>query len=161
PSLRGELVRVKVDQVVLARDPDRVLCEPILAGGKKCAVEVGIAYDTRCVTALGDTGPGIGVRGVRDALNLGMMVARPGIGFPAAVHLERFGSPARLALTDEPRLASVGGSGMLTLVAPPSQLAEALVTGSVTVRPPRSVQVLLSGRVRPFVCVRDVGLELM
>ncbi|HEY2409299.1 MAG TPA: aconitase family protein [Polyangiaceae bacterium] len=161
PNLKGEFVRVKVDQVVLARDPDRVLSEPILASGKKCAVEVGIAYDTRCVTSLSDTGPGIGARGVRDALNLGMLVARPGIGFPAAVHLERFGSPARLALTDEPRLASVGGAGMLTLVVPPSQLAEALVTGSVSVRPLRSVQVLLSGRVRPFVCVRDVGLELM
>ena len=152
---------MKVDQVVLAREPDRTLAEAVLAGAKKCAVEVAIAYDTRCVTAITDTAPGLSSRGVRDALNLGMLIARPGIGFPAAVHLERFGSPARLALTDEPRLASVGGAGMLTLVVPPSQLAEALVTGSVVLRPPRSVQVLLSGRVRPFVCVRDVGLELM
>jgi aconitate hydratase len=161
PNLSGDLVRVKVDQVVLAREPDRTLAEAALAGAKKCAVEVAIAYDTRCVTAISDTAPGLSARGVKDALNLGMLIARPGIGFPAAVHLERFGSPARLALTDEPRLASVGGAGMLTLVVPPSQLAEALVTGSVVVRPPRSVQVLLSGRVRPFVCVRDVGLELM
>jgi len=161
PNLNGDLVRVKVDQVVLAREPDRTLAEPVLVGAKKCAVEVAIAYDTRCVTALSDTSPGLSLRGLKDALNLGMLIARPGIGFPAAVHLERFGSPARLALTDEPRLASVGGAGMLTLVVPPSQLAEALVTGSVLVRPPRSVQVLLSGRVRPFVCVRDVGLELM
>ena len=161
PNLNGDLVRVKVDQVVLAREPDRTLAEPALVGAKKCAVEVAIAYDTRCVTALSDTSPGLSQRGLRDALNLGMLIARPGIGFPAAVHLERFGSPARLALTDEPRLASVGGAGMLTLVVPPSQLAEALLTGSVLVRPPRSVQVLLSGRVRPFVCVRDVGLELM
>jgi len=161
PNLNGDLVRVKVDQVVLAREPDRTLAEPALAGAKKCAVEVAIAYDTRCVTALSDTSPGLSQRGLKDALNLGMLIARPGIGFPAAVHLERFGSPARLALTDEPRLASVGGAGMLTLVVPPSQLAEALLTGSVLVRPPRSVQVLLSGRVRPFVCVRDVGLELM
>jgi len=161
PNLNGDLVRVKVDQVVLAREPDRTLAEPVLVGAKKCAVEVAIAYDTRCVTALSDTSPGLSLRGLKDALNLGMLIARPGIGFPAAVHLERFGSPARLALTDEPRLASVGGAGMLTLVVPPSQLAEALLTGSVLVRPPRSVQVLLSGRVRPFVCVRDVGLELM
>jgi len=161
PNLNGDLVRVKVDQVVLAREPDRTLAEPVLAGAKKCAVEVAIAYDTRCVTAISDASPGLSLRGVKDALNLGMLIARPGIGFPAAVHLERFGSPARLALTDEPRLASVGGAGMLTLVVPPSQLAEALLTGSVLVRPPRSVQVLLSGRVRPFVCVRDVGLELM
>lgn len=161
PNLTGDLVRVKVDQVVLAREPDRTLAEAQLFGAKKCAVEVAIAYDTRCVTALTDAGPGLSARGSKDALNLGLLIARPGIGFPAAVHLERFGSPARLALTDEPRLASVGGAGMLTLVVPPAQLAEALVTGSVLVRPPRSVQVLLSGRVRPFVCVRDVGLELM
>jgi aconitate hydratase len=90
-----------------------------------------------------------------------MLVARPGIGFPAAVHLERFGSPARLTVTDEPRLSAVGGAGMLSLVVPPAQLAEALATGSIAVRPPRSVQVLLSGRIRPFVCVRDVGLELI
>ena len=43
----------------------------------------------------------------------GILIARPGIGFPAPVHLERFGSPARLAVTDDPRLASVGGAGML------------------------------------------------
>jgi aconitate hydratase len=161
PNLNGDLVRVKVDQVVLAREPDRTLIEPALVGAKKCAVEVAIAYDTRCVTAVSDVSPGLSLRGLKEALNVGMLIARPGIGFPAAVHLERFASPARLALTDEPRLASVGGAGMLTLVVPPSQLAEALVTGSVLVRPPRSVQVLLSGRVRPFVCVRDVGLELM
>src|SRR5690606_25255839 len=97
----------------------------------------------------------------RAALQYGMLVARPGIGFPAAVHLERFGSPARLALTDEPRLASVGGAGMLTLTVSPAQLGEALVDGSVLLRPQRSAQVLLSGKRRPFVCVRDVALELL
>ncbi len=50
---------------------------------------------------------------------------------------------------------------MLTLVAAPSQLAEALTHGTIWLRPPRSVQVLLSGRIRPFVCVRDVALELI
>jgi aconitate hydratase len=161
PQLSADLPRVKVDQVILARDPDRVLAEVALLGGKKCMPEVGIAYDSRCVTQIGDPKPGIGARAYRDALALGMLVARPGIGFPAQVHLERFGSPARLALTDEPRLAALGGAGMLTLVAAPAQLAEALVTGAALLRPPRSVQVLLSGRVRPFVCVRDVGLELI
>ncbi len=160
-QLAADLPRIKVDQVILARDPDRVLAEVALLGGKKCVPEVGIAYDTRCVTQGSDPRPGIGARAYRDALTLGMLVARPGIGFPAQVHLERFGSPARLALTDEPRLAALGGAGMLTLVVSPAQLAEALVTGATLLRTPRSVQVLLSGRVRPFVCVRDVGLELI
>lgn len=161
PNLNGDLVRVKVDQIILARDPDRVLGEAVQVGAKKCAVEVAIAYDTRCVTTFQDAGPSIGARAFRDALAMGVLIARPGIGFPAQVHIERFGSPARLAVTDEPRLAALGGAGMLTLVAPPSQLADALATGSFSVRPPRSIQVLLSGRVRPFVCVRDVGLELI
>ncbi|HET9955329.1 MAG TPA: aconitase family protein, partial [Polyangiaceae bacterium] len=161
PNLAGELVRVKVDQVVLARDPAAAMGRVLELGGKKCAVEVGIAYDTACVTTPGDLPSSAAVKSLKEALNLGMLVGRPGIGFPAAVHLERFGSPARLTVTDEPRLAAVGGAGMLSLVVPPSQLAEAIVAGAIWLRPPRSVQVLLSGRVRPFVCVRDVGLELL
>src|SRR4029079_567096 len=72
-----------------------------------------------------------------------------------------FGSPARLAVTDDPRLASVGGAGMLALVVSAGQLGRALACGTVTLRPPRSVQILLSGRMRPFVCARDVALELL
>jgi aconitate hydratase len=50
---------------------------------------------------------------------------------------------------------------MLSLVVSPGQLGHALATGFVWLRPPRSIQVLLTGRVRPFVCARDVALELM
>jgi aconitate hydratase len=158
PELRGDLVRVKVDQVILAREPNRTLAEAVAQGMKKCAVETAVAYDTRCVTM--EVEPP-NERLMKAALAANILFARPGIGFPAAVHLERFGSPARLAITDEPRLASVGGAGMLTLVTSPSQLADALNTGTLWLRPPRSIQVLLSGRIRPFVCVRDVALELV
>src|SRR5262245_25051539 len=161
PSLSGDLLRVKIDQVILSREPERALTEALLAGARKFAVEVAVAYDTRCVTRQGEVPSSAAQRAFRDALGLGLLLVRPGIGFPAAVHLERFGSPARLAVTDDPRLASVGGAGMLAVMAPPAQLAEALATGTVCVRRPRSIQVLLSGRVRPFVCVRDVGLELL
>jgi aconitate hydratase len=91
----------------------------------------------------------------------GIYVARPGIGYPSAVHLERFASPARLCVTDEPRLAGTGGIGMLTLVATPAMLGQALAQGTVFLRPPRSVQVLLSGRLQSFRCARDVALELV
>jgi aconitate hydratase len=163
PNLHGDLVRVKVDQVVLAREPNRSLAEAIQTGMKKVGVEVAIAYDTRCVTN-GDpveSNPNAPSRVSRDALQYGMLIARPGIGYPAPVHLERFASPARLAVTDEPRLAAVGGAGMLTLTVAPSQLGEALASGTLWLRPPRTVQVLLSGRIRPFVCIRDVALELV
>jgi len=159
PSLASELVEVHADQIVLARAPARALGEAIAAGMKKTSAEVAIAYDTRCVT---DANPGLDARATSvETLSHGVLVARAGVGFPAPVHLERFASPARLCVTDEPRLASVGGMGMLALVVPTSSLAQALAQGSVLIRPPVSVQVLLQGRLRPFVCARDVALELL
>jgi aconitate hydratase len=151
-------IEVQVDQVVLARAPVRVHAEALAMGFGKASTEVAIAYEGRCVT---DGGPADETRtAFSEMLAHGMLVARPGAGFAAPVHLERFASPARLCVTDEPRLAGVGGIGMLTLVVPSHLLARALVRGTVTVRPPVSVQVLLTGRLRPFVCARDVGFEL-
>jgi aconitate hydratase len=164
PQLKGDLVRVKVDQVILSRAPARAIAEAIKMGMKKALPEVTIAYDGTCITTDGtqaaaeDGAPNSVATGFPD---LGVLVARAGIGFPAPVHIERFAAPARLALTDDPRLAPVGGVGMLCLVVSPSQLAEAMTTGQVWLRPPRSIQIHLSGRTRPFVCARDVALELI
>jgi aconitate hydratase len=163
PRLEDDLVRVRVDQVILAREPNAVLSEAVASGLKMANVETAVAYDTRCVTASSseelDARPAEQVEG--HALGRGIMIARAGIGFPAAVHLERFAAPARLALTDDPRLLSMGGAGMLTLLGSRVQLAAALRDGVLMVRPPRSIQVLLSGKLHPFVCVRDVALELL
>lgn len=164
PQLRGDVVQVKVDQVILSRAPSRALAEALSAGMKKTPVEAAVAYDSTCITdapslyAVEEGGP----TSVSPELPMhNVPIARPGIGFPGPVHLERFAAPARLALTDDPRLATVGGIGMLSFVVSAAQLGQALATGSVWVRPPRSVQIHLSGRVRPFVCARDVSLELL
>jgi len=155
-----ETIEVKVDQVALARAPGRAFSDALASGLKRTKVEVAVAYDTACVTeadAPRDASRAVPV----DMLSHGLLVARPGIGYPSSVHLERFASPARLCVTDEPRLAAVGGLGMLTFVVPSGQLGQALAHGTILVRPPRSIQVLLSGRVRPFVCARDIALELL
>lgn len=162
PTLSREMVEVKVDQIVLARSALRAVAEAREIGLKKTSAEVAVVYDTLCVS-----GPSSRAyveemqASSAEIMAHGLLVARPGVGFPAPVHLERFASPARLCVTDEPRLASVGGIGMLTLVVSPGMLAQALAQGSILLRPPRSVQVLLSGRTRPFVCARDVALELV
>jgi aconitate hydratase len=157
------MVRAEVDQIVLARAPSRALAAAVAAGLKKPSAEVAIAYDTRCIA--GRSARGADESSTRassaDLLAHGILVARAGVGFPGPVHIERFASPARLCITDDPRLASVGGIVMLALVVPTASLGQALAQGSVLVRPPVSVQVLLSGRLRPFVCARDVALELV
>jgi aconitate hydratase len=158
PTLAGDVVEAQVDQIVLARAPVRAYAEALGAGLKKTSAEVAIAYDGHCVT--GRT-PDEDLRAATpEMLSHGLLVARAGVGFPGPVHLERFASPARLCLTDEPRLGGVGGIGMLTLVVPTASLAHALAQGTVRVRRPVSVQVLLGGRLRPFVCARDIALEL-
>jgi aconitate hydratase len=164
PTLSGDVVLVKVDQIVLARAPLRAIAEAREAGLKKTSAEVAIIYDAHAVTG---SSPASRVHSeemqaaASEVLAHGVVIGRPGVGFPAPVHLERFASPARLCVTDEPRLASVGGIGMLTIVVSPGMLGQALAQGSIQMRPPRSVQVLLSGRTRPFVCARDIALELV
>jgi aconitate hydratase len=157
-------IEVEVDQVVLARAPGAALAQAGAPAGKKTPVEVAVAYDGHCVTGIGAAGSGgVGEGRVASAelLARGVQLARPGVGFPATVHLERFAAPARLCVTDEPRLASAGGIGMLTLVVPTASLGRALAQGTVVLRRPVSIQVLMTGRLRPFVCARDVALELV
>jgi aconitate hydratase len=164
PLLAGDLVQVKVDQVILSRAPARAVAEALAHGMKKTSIETAVAYDGTCMAdaaSLADLVEGGHHVVPPDLPAHNILIARPGIGFPGPVHLERFAAPARLALTDDPRMASAGGVGMLTLVASPAQLGLALATGSVWLRPPRSVQIHLSGRIRPFVCARDVSFELL
>jgi aconitate hydratase len=161
--LEEDIVRVRVDQVILAREPNDILREAAEWGLKKTMVETAVAYDTRCVTsgASDELEHRTPQQVSRSFVNRGIAIARAGIGFPAAVHLERFAAPARLAITDDPRLVAMGGAGMLTLLGSHSQIAGALRDGTIMMRPPRSVQILLSGKLRPFVCVRDLALELL
>lgn len=162
PTLSGDVVQVKVDQIVLTRAPLRAIAEAREAGLKKTSAEVAIVYDTMAVTSTTSRLHSEEMQAAAaEVLAHGIVIGRPGVGFPAPVHLERFASPARLCVTDDPRLASVGGIGMLTIVVSPGMLGQALAQGSIQMRPPRSVQVLLSGRTRPFVCARDVALELV
>ncbi|MEO8798997.1 MAG: aconitase family protein [Polyangiaceae bacterium] len=153
PENLGDSVEAKIDHAVVVREPQKVLAEMAKHGAKPTQVEVALGYDGACVTNEGF--PAV------ELIAKGMLVARAGAGFPAAVHLERFASPARLCLTDDPRLAGVGGIGMLSLTVTPQVLGKALATGLVQLRTPRSVQVLLTGRLRPFVGARDVALELI
>jgi aconitate hydratase len=154
----GESTDLLVDQIVVAREHARVIAAAgsALKGSRKIAVELAVAYETRCV-GTDEPAP----RAAEGLLAHGAVLARAGAGFPGPVHLERFASPARLCATDEPRLAGVGGIGMLSLVVPASSLAGALAGGRTSVREPVSVQVQLGGRLRPFVCAVDAAFELL
>ena len=161
PSLSGDLVEAKVDQVVLVAAPRARPREALAAGLKKTPVEVAVAYDGALRHRRRRPATTPRRRARRDCSPHGVLVARAGVGFPAPVHLERFASPARLCVTDEPRLAGVGGIGMLTLV-----VADGVARAGARARHGRRPAAgeragALCGRLRPFVCARDVALELV
>ncbi len=155
PTLDDDLLDVKVDQVVLTTPT--ALRHAVVEGLEATRVETAVAYDGVCVAGPQHTPAELNPLLVQR----GVMLARPGIGFPAAVHLERFAGPGRLALVDDPRLCALGAIGMLTLVAPTPQLSQALCTGRTQLRSLRSVQILITGKLRPFLCAKDAALELV
>ena len=156
----AELMRLPADQVAIVHSPEAVLTHPSVAALERVAVETAVVYEPQCVR-FRNSSRSSGIEFRRNVLRQGMQVAKAGLGFAATVHSERFGGPARLLLTDEPRLAALGATGTLSLVVGPEQLADALCTGSSWVRPMRSLQLLLSGKLRPFVAARDAALELL
>lgn len=138
--------------------PQAALDAAVARGLKRASTEVAVAYETTCVTEHTQTGASE-ARGA--LLARGLVVARAGAGFPAPLHVERFASPGRLCATDAPRFAAVGGVGMLAFEALATDLGAALAGHAVELARPKSVHVLLAGRTRPFVCARDVALELV
>src|SRR5687767_5413591 len=81
PRLDDEIVRVRVDQVILAREPNDILRDATEWGLKKVAVETAVAYDTRCVTtgALDELESRTPQQVARSMLSRGIVIARAGI----------------------------------------------------------------------------------
>lgn len=146
----GEWVEVRIDQLVLTRRATALASPPVAQ-----SLEVAAWYDQRPFSEAGAR-----TDAVLKACDAGLVVGRAGAGFAASVHLERFAGPARLALTDDVRLAALGAVGMLALPATDAQLLSALSSGVARLQQPASVQLTLTGRLRPFVCAKDVALEL-
>jgi aconitate hydratase len=153
----GDRLDVKVDHVALTRDCGATLRLAKEAGIKASPVEVAVAYAPRAI----DDGEADAPATIAAFVAHGITWARSGVGYAAAVHLERFAGPSRICVTDDPRLIGLGGMGMLTYLLSSAELARALTRGTATVQAPRTVQVLVSGKTRPFVNTRDVAFELL
>lgn len=158
------LAKCRVDQLVMARAPRDVVARAQAAGLRESAVELSIAYPPECISLGGPTHGGKR-EGAEEQTSdgpvpTGLLIAQPGAGYAPLVHLERFAAPGRVAVVDDPRLSLLGAIGMLTLVVPPSSLPDVLASGTIEVAEPVSVLVALTGRLRPFVNVKDAGLWL-
>jgi aconitate hydratase len=87
--------------------------------------------------------------------------SKPGNGICHQVHLETFGAPGMTLLGTDSHTPLCGALGMLAIGAGGLDVACAMGGSPYYFPLPRVVQVVLTGRLRPWVAAKDVILELL
>jgi predicted aconitate hydratase len=87
--------------------------------------------------------------------------SKPGNGICHQVHLETFGAPGLTLLGTDSHTPLCGALGMLAVGAGGLDVACAMGGSPYYLPLPRVVQVILTGRLRPWVAAKDVILELL
>jgi aconitate hydratase len=87
--------------------------------------------------------------------------SKPGNGICHQVHLETFGVPGLTLLGSDSHTPLCGALGMLAIGAGGLDVACAMGGSPYYLPLPRVVQVVLTGRLRPWVAAKDVILELL
>ncbi len=95
------------------------------------------------------------------ASKYGILFSRPGNGICHQVHLERFGEPGATLLGSDSHTPTCGALGMLAIGAGGLDVAVAMGGGPYYLQMPRVVQVVLTGKLSPWVTSKDVILELL
>ena len=95
------------------------------------------------------------------AMRYGIRYSRAGNGICHQVHLERFGVPGKTLLGSDSHTPTGGGLGMLAIGAGGLDVALAMAGEPFRFPMPQIVNVVLKGRLRPFVSAKDIILELL
>ncbi len=91
----------------------------------------------------------------------GIYFSRPGNGICHQVHLERFGVPGKTLIGSDSHTPTGGGIGMIAIGAGGMDVAVAMGGGAYYITCPKVVNVILSGKLRPWVAAKDVILEVL
>ncbi len=91
----------------------------------------------------------------------GIYFSRPGNGICHQVHLERFGAPGKTLIGSDSHTPTGGGIGMIAIGAGGLDVAVAMGGGAYYITYPKITNVVLTGKLRPWVAAKDVILELL
>jgi len=95
------------------------------------------------------------------AAKYGIYFSKPGNGICHQVHLERFGIPGKTLLGSDSHTPTGGGIGMLAIGAGGLDVAVAMGGAPFHLNMPKVVLVRLKGRLKSWVCAKDIILELL
>ena len=91
----------------------------------------------------------------------GLFFSRPGNGICHQVHLERFGIPGKTLIGSDSHTPTGGGLGMLAIGAGGLDVAVAMGGGAYYITCPKIVNVILTGKLSPWVAAKDIILEVL
>ncbi len=95
------------------------------------------------------------------AQKFGVVFSRPGNGICHQVHLERFGIPGKTLLGSDSHTPTGGGIGMFAMGAGGIDVAVAMGGGAFHMTFPKVVNIVLVGKLRPWVSAKDVILTVL
>ncbi len=93
--------------------------------------------------------------------NFGIHYSKAGNGICHQVHLERFGRPGATLLGSDSHTPTGGGIGMIAIGAGGIDVAVAMGGGPFFLTCPKAINVILKGRLRPWVSAKDVILKAL
>ena len=95
------------------------------------------------------------------ASKYGAYFSRPGNGICHQLHLERFSVPGKTLLGSDSHTPTSGGIGMIAIGAGGLGVALAMAGNPFYMKMPQIVNVILTGKLKPFVSAKDIILYLL
>jgi len=95
------------------------------------------------------------------AAKYGIIYSRAGNGICHQVHLERFGKPGKTLLGSDSHTPTGGGLGMIAIGAGGLDVAVAMAGGPFYLTYPKIVNIILKGKLKPWVSAKDVILKVL
>ncbi|KUO72134.1 MAG: aconitate hydratase [Clostridia bacterium BRH_c25] len=159
---RGERIGIKIDQT-LTHDVNGVMAylEFEALGIKKVKGDLAVSYIDHNMLQADFRNPDDHRFLIDMAKKLGSICSRPGNGICHQLHVERFAIPGKTLLGSDSHTTASGGVGMLAMGAGGLDVAMAMAGEPFYFNMPRIIKVVLSGRLQPFVSVKNVNLELL
>ncbi len=95
------------------------------------------------------------------ASKYGAYFSRPGNGICHQLHLERFSVPGKTLLGSDSHTPTCGGIGMIAIGAGGLDVALVMAGNPFHMKMPQVVNVILTGKLKPFVSAKDIILYLL
>lgn len=95
------------------------------------------------------------------AKKYGIVFSKPGNGICHQLHLERFSKPGDVMIGSDSHTPTGGGMGMIAIGAGGLDVAIGMAKGSYNLKMPRVINIVLEGKLNPWVSAKDVILHIL